>query len=69
MSRMNDQVARLERWTAEHPDVEIQAPDYASGAQLWTAHKGGIVVCCEYDLRVLLDRLDWLMAQEQPTHV
>jgi hypothetical protein len=61
-----DQVARLESWKQAHPDVSIQPPDYASGGLLWFARRGGEVLCSEYELRVLLDHLDWLAAQEQP---
>jgi hypothetical protein len=61
-----DQVARLEQWKARHPDVQIQNPDYPSGGQLWIARSGSEVLCSEYELRVLLDHLDWLIAQEWP---
>jgi hypothetical protein len=67
-AQTGDQVARLEQWKARHPDVDIQNPDYPRGGQLWFARRGGEVLCSEYELRVLLDHLDWLTAQEQPAN-
>jgi hypothetical protein len=66
--QMVDQVARLEQWKAQHPDVEIKNPDYRNGGQLWVARRGSEVLCSEYELRALLDHLDWLTAQEQPAN-
>jgi hypothetical protein len=65
-AQMGDQVVRLEQWKARHPDVEIQNPDYRNGDQFWFARRDGEVLCREYELRVLLDHLDWLTAQDQP---
>jgi hypothetical protein len=61
-AQIGDQVVRLEQWKARHPDVEIQNPDYPNGSQLWGARRGGEVLCSEYELRSLLDHLDWLTA-------
>lgn len=63
-----DQVARLESWKQAHPDVSIQSPDYPNGGQLWVARRGSEVLCSEYELRALLDHLDWLTAQDQPAN-
>ncbi len=59
-----DQVERLWAFEADHPDIEIRKPDYASGARLWSAHRGGLVLCAGPELRVLLDKLDWLLSQQ-----
>lgn len=67
-AQAGDQVARLESWKQVHPDVSIQPPDYANGGQLWFAQRGSEVLCNECELRVLLDHLDWLIAQDQPAN-
>jgi len=59
-----DQVARLRGFEADHRDIEIRKPDYGSGAPLWSAHRGGLVLCAESELRVLLDKLNWLLSQQ-----
>jgi hypothetical protein len=66
--QFSDQVVRLRDWEEAHPDVDIDPPDYANGGWLWAARRDGVVLCCEYDLRKLLDHVDWLTAQEQPSH-
>lgn len=67
-AQTGDQVPRLESWKQIHPDVSIQPPDYANGGQLWVARRGSEVLCSEYELRLLLDHLDRLIAQDQPAN-
>jgi hypothetical protein len=57
---MEDQVVRLQAWRANHPDVEIRPPDYSRGGYLWSAHRNGLVLACDRELKALLDRCDWL---------
>jgi hypothetical protein len=57
-----DQAVRLENFAADHPDITVLKPDYGNGALVWSAHRDGLVLCAEPDLKVLLDRLDWLLS-------
>ena len=58
---VTDQVPRLEQYKQDHPDIEIRSPQRHSA--LWSAHRDGVVLCAEYHLEHLLDRLDWLEEQ------
>ena len=56
-----DQVPRLERFKAEHPEITIKTPlDTKSGA--WVAYRDGIVLTVQHDLRWLLDKLEWMVS-------
>ncbi|MGH3154954.1 MAG: hypothetical protein ACRDNF_00035 [Streptosporangiaceae bacterium] len=57
-------MARLLAFEATHPDITIQRPDYPAGAVMWSAHRDGIVLCAEHELRVLMDRLGWLLKRD-----
>lgn len=59
-----DQVPRLHRFTSDHPDIEVRAPDYAAGALLWSARRDGVVLVAEYGLKALLDHLEQLPGGE-----
>ena len=51
-----DQVPRLQRFRAEHPDITITPP--GKHTALWKARKGGEVVAQHFSLRRLLDALE-----------
>jgi hypothetical protein len=54
-----DQVPRLEQFKGEHPEITIRTPlDSGSGA--WSAARDGVVLTVQYDLRRLLDKLEWM---------
>jgi hypothetical protein len=53
-----DQVVRLQAFRDKHPDITITPP--AEIGSLWAARRDGLVICAEYDLRTLLDRLTFL---------
>lgn len=59
-----DQVPRMERFRAEHPDIEIVSPLVLRSA-FWKARRGGEVLAIELDLRRLLDTLDRRLEGEQ----
>lgn len=55
-----DQVPRLDRFRAEHPEVEISSPlETPSG--LWRARRGDVLLGVRYQLRDLLDDLEELL--------
>lgn len=54
-------MVRLAGFREAHPDIEITAPDYGNGGRMWSAHRGGRVLCAEHELRDLLDDLDSLI--------
>lgn len=56
-----DQVERLRVFRACHPDITVKPPAKPGG--LWSAHRDGMVMVAERELRTLLDRLDWLVSQ------
>jgi hypothetical protein len=60
-----DQVERLRSFQAGHPDIEVRHPDYPRGALLWSAHRDGLVLCCESELKALLDRCEALLARPE----
>jgi hypothetical protein len=49
---------RRRRFEADHPDVEISAPE--THASLWTARRAGRILASDYQLDALMDALDWL---------
>ncbi len=51
-----DQVPRLEAFRQAHPDIRIDNPVDTRSA-FWTAHQDGKVLCAEFELSRLLDRL------------
>lgn len=56
-----DQVPRLERFKAEHPEIAIRTP-LDSGSGVWSAARDGVVLTVQHDLRRLLDKLEWMQA-------
>lgn len=49
------------KFRKDHPEIEIRNPDYPAGAVMWSAHRDGVILCAEFELRVLLDRCEWLL--------
>jgi hypothetical protein len=58
-----DQVVRLRKFREDHPDIEVRAPSYASDSQLWSAHRDGLTLSVQRELRGLLDKLEWILEQ------
>jgi hypothetical protein len=50
-----DQVARLERYRQEHPDVDIQPPGAQSA--VWRAFRDGELIAYGFTLMVFMERL------------
>ena len=56
-----DQVPRLNAFKAAHPEIRITTP-IESRSGFWTAYKDDEVFCIQYELKRLLDTLEWLIA-------
>lgn len=54
-----DQVPRLEKFKADHPEIEIHNP-VDSHSMFWKACGDGKILAVELDLRRLLDTLERL---------
>lgn len=54
-----DQVPRLRRFQAEHPDIKFTPPTEAGSGGQWHAHRGDTELAHWYDLRCMLDDLEW----------
>jgi hypothetical protein len=55
---MEDQVPRLVKFKADHPDIWIGHP--SRGQPLWIAKRDGQVLHSSFDLRRFLDKLEEL---------
>jgi hypothetical protein len=63
-----DQVLRLERFKADHPDIEIMSPLESRAAPWWKAFRDGEPLATGVDLRRLLDTLDAKLGAEGSGH-
>ena len=52
-----DQVPRLQRFQADHPEIEIKSP-IDTKSVWWKAVRDGEQIAVEHDLRRLLDSLE-----------
>lgn len=59
-----DQVKRMRRFQAAHPEVEIERPDYTAGQTWYYASYEGRRVASDTALRGLLDQLGRLFGEE-----
>jgi hypothetical protein len=57
-----DQVPRLEKFRADHPDIEIASP-LETNSPFWRAYRDGKQIALQNGLRWLLDKLESLDGQ------
>jgi hypothetical protein len=57
-----DQVERLQAFLVAHPGITVKLPASPDGP--WAAYRDGVVICCERELKALLDRVEWILANE-----
>lgn len=58
-----NQAERLHDFEFDHPEISVTAP--VPGGRVWSARRAGEVLCAEYSLASLLERLEWLLKGEQ----
>lgn len=54
---MKDEGERLDRFRQQHPDVTVERVG-KFGAEVWRAHRGGVVLVVKIKLSDLLDALE-----------
>jgi hypothetical protein len=60
-----DSVVRRREFERMHPEIVITPP--GPGRLLWTARAGGRILAAAYWLDQLLDDLEWLEGEGQPS--
>jgi len=58
-----DQVPRLQAFSAEHPDIKIASPA-GSRTGMGSAYQGGKILVVKFGLCQLLDHLDEVLASD-----